>query len=147
MWHQARRNASGKVYVLLPVNVNSAKGNECKQYCCEFFLQSAHLSHPYYLKWHPGMFCTPNLTYSCQVICYIPLYTPSMFIACITWTQNMPRHDKVKKTWQMGRLEEIITAVLLYWLHSFPLADLKFSSLCFRHVTLPSSVPPLPHSP
>jgi hypothetical protein len=28
---------------------------------CEFFLQSAHLPHPYFLKWHPGMFCTCNL--------------------------------------------------------------------------------------
>jgi hypothetical protein len=33
---------------------------------------------------------------TCQVICYIPRYTPSVFITCITWTQNMLRHDKVK---------------------------------------------------
>ncbi len=41
------------------------------------------------------MFCTCNLTY-CQVICYIALYTASVFMLCITRTENMPRHDKVK---------------------------------------------------
>jgi hypothetical protein len=29
-------------------------------------------------------------------MCYTPLYTPSVFMTCITWTQNKPRHDKVK---------------------------------------------------
>jgi len=42
------------------------------------------------------------------------LYTPIVFITCITWTQNMPRHDKVKINRQMGRLEEKIAGVLLY---------------------------------
>jgi hypothetical protein len=36
----------------------------------------------------------PHIT--CQVICYISLYTPSVFILCITWIQNMLRHDKVR---------------------------------------------------
>jgi hypothetical protein len=46
-------------------NIKQAKENECsqyKKYCCDFSLQSAHLAHPYFLKWHPGMFCTRNLT-------------------------------------------------------------------------------------
>ncbi len=29
-------------------------------------------------------------------MCYIPLYTLSVLITCIKWTQNMPRHEKVK---------------------------------------------------
>ncbi len=46
-----------------------------------------------YIIWYV-LHSQPHIT--CQVICYIPLYTPSLFITCITWTQNMLRHDKVK---------------------------------------------------
>jgi len=43
-----------------------------QKYCCNFFLQSAHLSYPYFLKWYPGMFCTCNPTY--QVIVLVKIY-------------------------------------------------------------------------
>ncbi len=46
-----------------------------------------------HITWHV-LHSQPHIT--CQVICYIPLYTPSVFITCITWTQNLPKHDKVK---------------------------------------------------
>ncbi len=29
-------------------------------------------------------------------VLHTPLYPPSVHMLCITWTQNMPRHDKVK---------------------------------------------------
>jgi hypothetical protein len=35
-------------------------------------------------------------SHNMPVICYIPLYTLIVFILCITWIQNMLRHDKVK---------------------------------------------------
>ncbi len=46
-------------------NIKQVKENECSQYqsiATIFFLQSTHLPHPAFLKWHPGMFCTCNLT-------------------------------------------------------------------------------------
>jgi len=47
--------------------------------------------------------------------------------------QNMPGcHLKKLGKWQLGRLEEKIAAVLSYWLHPFPLADLTFTNLFHR---------------
>jgi hypothetical protein len=63
------------------------------------------------------------------------LHTP--LYPCITWTQNMPRYDKVKINRPMGTLEEKIAAVLLYWLHSFPLTCLILSTLPHQKKIVP----------
>ncbi len=46
----------------------------------------------------------------------------------IIWGYECKTYLSLEKIWmgQMGRLEEKIAAVLLYWLHSFPLACLIF---------------------
>jgi hypothetical protein len=74
---------------------------------------------------------------SCQVLCFIPLYSLSVFITCITWTQNMPRHDKVKINRANGQTGgKKFAAVLMYWLHSFLLACLIFSQLAALGVNM-----------
>jgi hypothetical protein len=72
--------------------------------CCDFFLQSAHLpSHIFSIDTRT---CYALVTSYNRGACFalvtshnMPikmLYTPNVFISCIAWTQNMPRHEKVK---------------------------------------------------
>ncbi len=68
-------------------NIKQAKGNECSQ----------HRS--------------TDAIFSSSLIIYIPLY-PSVFITCITWTQNTARHDKVKIKGATGQTGGKIAAVL-----------------------------------
>jgi hypothetical protein len=97
-----------------------------KKYCCDVFLQSAHL---------PGLFSP----------CHASACFESML--CMFWTHcgykevcnvllgmlckvTSAKHAwlSLEKIWmgQMCRLEEKIAAILLYWLHSFPSACLMF---------------------
>jgi hypothetical protein len=82
---------------------------------------------------------------SCQVRCYIPLYTHNIFKTCITWTQNMPMHDKMKKMGQMGRLEKKIrncTFVLIAFISfgQFNIFRQKCSKLALSFLALTPSV-------
>ncbi len=58
-----------------------------------------------------------------------------MFKQCITWTINMPRHNRVKKKGQMCRLQE--KNCNNTFVHSFPLVDLTFTYFVYRESKRP----------
>jgi hypothetical protein len=58
-------------------------------------LTPRHVVHSQpHLIWHVLSLVTSHNMPSNML--YTPLYPPKVFITCITRTQNMPRHDKVK---------------------------------------------------
>ncbi len=101
------------------------KGNECSQYkTVAAIVSSSQPICPIHIFSSDTQACFALVTsIACQVIRYIPLYTPSVVITCITWTQNMPRHDKVKinrpngQTWGNNRSSTfVLTAFISFGL-------------------------------
>jgi hypothetical protein len=80
-------------------NIKQVKGNECSQWqsIAAIFSSSLHIC-PMQVFSSDTQACFALVTSHNMPsnMLHTPLYPPSVFITCITWTQNMPRHDKVK---------------------------------------------------
>jgi hypothetical protein len=94
-----------------------------KKYCCDFFLQSAHMPGffplvmpryvlgPCYARFEHARGVEGYVTY--YVACYVWLRVQNMPCHVRSRVQNMPGCHLRKYGWgQMGRLEEKIAAVL-----------------------------------
>jgi hypothetical protein len=132
---------------LVMENIKQGKGNECRQHkstaamfssslpICLLYshlVMPRHVLSPCYARYEHTRGIKGYVTY--YLACYVRLQV-----------QNMPGcHLRKYGCGQMGRLEEKIAAVLLYWLHSFPLAcltwslvliDKRFTVSEFKHLT------------
>ncbi len=109
-----------------------------QKYCCYFFLQSAHFlglfssCHAY--ECFESMLCTLWTHLCYKGVCNILLgmlceVTSAKHAVLYEVTSAKHAWVSLEKIWigQMGKLEEKIARVLLYWLHSFPLACFNVS--------------------
>ncbi len=121
-------------------NIKEAKGNECSQYKSTAAIFSSslpifpvyfhlvrprHVLNPCYARYERTRGIKGYITY------YLALCEVTSAKHAVLFEVKSAKHVWVslEKIWmgQMGRLEEIIPAALLYWLHSFPLACVIFS--------------------
>jgi hypothetical protein len=99
-----------------------------QKHCCDFFLQSALLAPFFHLVMPRHVYgpCYAWVEHARGIEGYVT-YNLACYVRLRV--QNMPGWVSLEKIWmeQMGRLKDKFAAILLYWLHSFPLAYLTFS--------------------